>query len=282
MPFEFHDGERRIQSRLGVADQAARVQRSIHDRLPPVAAQFLELQPFVILGGASGDHVWASLLRASPGFATAPDPRIVRVRGMLPPEDPLFECLVAGGDLGMLWIDLLHRQRMRVNGRARAASNGFEVEVVEAYSNCPQYITPRAMPGAGAPDVGATECKMHVTTSLVRRQRDWIRNADTFFIASRHPDVGADVSHRGGPPGFVGIDDEGRLAWPDYPGNTMFNTLGNLVVDPRAGLLFVDFETSRTLQVAGRTVIEWGDGANAERRVRFHTLKVIDSRRTER
>ena len=101
-----------------------------------------------------------------------------------------------------------------------------------------------------------------------------IAGADTFFIASRsaapgraqgkpeaegQPEVqgwsraeGLDMSHRGGPAGFVRLDGARRLSFPDYRGNFFFNTIGNLVVDPRCGLLFLDFATGATLQIAGR------------------------------
>jgi hypothetical protein len=83
-----------------------------------------------------------------------------------------------------------------------------------------------------------------------------IRGADTLFIATAHPERGADASHRGGGPGFVSAG-PGRVSWPDYPGNTMFNTLGNIESYGRAGLLFIDFETGRTLQITGRAAVGW-------------------------
>ena len=84
-----------------------------------------------------------------------------------------------------------------------------------------------------------------------------IRGADTFFIASGNPDGSLDASHRGGEPGFVSILEDGTLEVPDYPGNHMYNTLGNLEVNPRAGLVFLDFTSGRTLQLTGTAEVVW-------------------------
>ena len=139
--------------------------------------------------------------------------------------------------IGLLAIDFETRRRMRINGNARIADGIIVVTPHEVYANCPQYI------GIG----------------------------DTFFIATGHPTAGADISHRGGPPGFVHEDGD-VISWPDYSGNNMFNTLGNLEVDPRCGLLFVDFETGAMRQVHGRARVEWNV---SERTVIVNTSKPI-------
>jgi predicted pyridoxine 5'-phosphate oxidase superfamily flavin-nucleotide-binding protein len=101
-----------------------------------------------------------------------------------------------------------------------------------------------------------------------------IAEADTFFLGTIHPERGADASHRGGPPGFVHVVDDG-LWWPDFPGNNMFNSLGNLAVDPTAALLFIDYATGATLHMSGAAATVWG----AERRVRFAPARSVDGRR---
>lgn len=92
---------------------------------------------------------------------------------------------------------------------------------------------------------------------LTERQQDWITAADTFFIGSAHVQAGTDASHRGGNPGFVQVHDSRTLRWPDYAGNNLFNTLGNLNVEARAGLLFLDFEHGHTLQLTGSATVSW-------------------------
>ena len=78
------------------------------------------------------------------------------------------------------------------------------------------------------------------SVALSAGQRNLILKADTFFIATVPGGRAADVSHRGGYPGFVRVPDGRRLSWDDYPGNAMFNTLGNLRLDPEAGSVHAD------------------------------------------
>lgn len=91
---------------------------------------------------------------------------------------------------------------------------------------------------------------------------------------------GADVSHRGGRPGFVRVDDEHTLTSPEFVGNFFFNTVGNLLRHPRAGLLFIDFDSGDMLHLAVEAEIIW-DGprvqafAGAERLLRFHIREVV-------
>src|SRR5262249_20591785 len=145
--------------------------------------------------------------------------------------------------------------RLRVNGReVRADRDTIEIRTEEVFGNCPKYIQARALePGAEQGQVGAAR-RSH---ALTEPQQLAIERADTLFIASVHADAGADASHRGGQPGFVRVLDERRLVIPDYAGNNMFQTLGNIAADPRVGLLFVDFATGVTLQLTGRARILW-------------------------
>ena len=101
-----------------------------------------------------------------------------------------------------------------------------------------------------------------------------VARADTFFVAtaarSDSPTGGVDVSHRGGPAGFVRIEGD-TLVIPDYRGNRYFNTLGNLLLEPRAALLFVDFAAGLMLQLQGAAEVLWDrhDLPHAERTWRF-------------
>ena len=100
-----------------------------------------------------------------------------------------------------------------------------------------------------------------------------MQSSDTFFLGTTHPEYGNDTSHRGGPAGFVRADQH-VLSWPDFPGNNMFNSLGNLAVDPSAALLFVDFTTGSALQLSGTAAVQWLDD---ERSVRFGVHDVVVS-----
>ncbi|MBL4853112.1 MAG: pyridoxamine 5'-phosphate oxidase family protein [Robiginitomaculum sp.] len=78
-------------------------------------------------------------------------------------------------------------------------------------------------------------------------------------MISDDPRSGIDVSHRGGRPGFVKVHENGMLTFPDFKGNRFFNTLGNIVQDPRIGLFFPDFETGNVVFLTGRAEIIWDD-----------------------
>jgi hypothetical protein len=184
----------------------------------------------------------------------------------------------------MLAIEFSTRRRMRVNGRLVASAAGsLTVAVDQAYGNCPQYIQQRLIVPDGQAPAGALPVShpggdgqegRRDSAGLTPDQLRIIRGADTFFLGSSHPERGRDASHRGGPPGFVRADG-GTLWWPDYPGNNMFNSLGNLAVDPAASLLFIDFGTGQTVHLSGTATAEWaepgtpGDDGWTGRRVRF-------------
>lgn len=257
----FHDGERAVQRLAGVAALAERVGRSIRGDLPPAARAFLAERRWIVIGALDGRvRPWPAIRAGVPGFAHAVDDRTVRIEATAPVDDPIPDDLLGAGALvGLLAIDPSTRRRLRVNGRVVATDRaGFVVEADQVFSNCPKYIqrrderpavVPTMPPAPATPAAGLTDV-----------QRDRLRAADTFFIASGRPGEGVDVSHRGGMPGFVQVDGN-RLAWPDYGGNAMFNTLGNLHVHPYAGLLVPDFDTGGALVVSGRAAIDW----NAER-----------------
>lgn len=271
----YHEGELLVQRRAGVVAGAAKVGRGIHPEIPSIAAEFLAQRAYVVIGGEDdrGD-VWSSLIAGPPGFAIATDPQRVQLRHGPLRADPL-ERLEAGQSLGLLAIDLATRRRMRVNGRVHSAGPPLLLDVTEAYSNCPKYIQARVV------DVGAGSETGEVTVGakLSEDLRALLATADTFFIATIHRERGADASHRGGPPGFVAVDADGALIWPDYAGNMMFNTLGNLTLDSRAGLLFPDFARGRTVQLSGTAAVDWdrdvSDVPGAQRFVRFVPERVV-------
>lgn len=257
-------------------DKAARVGGSIRDAVPPAAQAFLGDRRFVVLATLdAGGRPWASILTGAPGFATAPDLLHVRIEGSPAPGDPLASNLTGGGVAGLLAIDLATRRRMRVNGVLESsAGEPVLIRVDQAYANCPKYIQRRSVEGE-APRVGPQ--LVGRSAGLEEAQRTWIRGADTFFVATANPGEGADASHRGGLPGFVSVDGD-RLVWPDYAGNMMYNTLGNIAAHPRAGVLVPDFSSGAVLQLTGTARILW-DGAGmpgAERRVELEIEDVVE------
>src|SRR5262249_31395197 len=200
-------------------------------------------------------HVWASPVSGASGFISAPSSRTLRLAAGLPTGDPLAEGLTPGRPLGLLVFDPERRRRLRINGRVTdARADLIEIQTDEVFGNCPKYIQSRAPVTHDAPPrpgLASRSCELGAD------QRAAIERADTMFIASVHAGTGADASHRGGQPGFIRVVDARTLRLPDYAGNHMFQTLGNIATDPRVGLLFLDFDTGTTLQLTGHARILW-------------------------
>lgn len=251
----FHEGELEIQRRAGLSDEAEAVGRTIASRVSPAAARFLSRQCLAVASSVDDrGFVWASPLAGAPGFVSAADQELLRIAAAPVAGDPLERNLASQGPLGLLVFDARTRQRMRFNGRGLRTPDGLFLLVEQAYGNCPKYIQLRQELPEGTETAQAPLVKDHLDAG----QAAWVARSDTFFLASFHPRKGADASHRGGPPGFVRVSGPRRLSFPDFSGNAMFNTLGNLLVHPRAGLLLVDFERGDTLQLTGRARVDGG------------------------
>ncbi len=250
----FHSGELELQRRAGALDQGAAVGGIIRNRMTQGVANFLLQQRLAVAATLEADgRVWASLLSGEPGFLRAADEERVLIDVHPLSGEPLHDTLSARSDLGLLVIDPTTRQRFRINGRGRLAPRGIVLEVEQAYGNCPKYIQRRALAAGGDGDAEPRPARL--TRALSPRQQDWVRPADTLFVATFHQDGGADASHRGGQPGFIRVHGTNRLSFADYPGNSMYSTLGNLLHHPQAGLLFVDFTSGDVLQLAGRASV---------------------------
>lgn len=260
----WHAGEQAMQQRAGSAAGLAEAgRRVIRAEMPQQHRDFFEQLPFIVLGAADGaGQPWATLLAGAPGFVHPTAPDRLQLRALPGPGDPLHGALHEGAAVALLGIQPHSRRRNRANGTVRSlGDSGFALQVAQSFGNCPQYIQGRELQAADAAPGDVQE-----GGALEGRAAAMVRAADTFFVATQaltgELSGGADVSHRGGRPGFVRVDEGGRrLSWPDFSGNGFFNTLGNLVLDPRAGLVFVDFENGDLLHVAGRARIDW-DGAD--------------------
>lgn len=257
----YHEGELLVQQQVGEAIAAAQNGRVIADSILTGALKFIEQQPMVILGSMDAkENVWASVLFGYPGFVQPVDAQTIEFdlkQSFLHPSDPFWTNIHHENHIGMLVIELASRRRLRVNGTiSQTTSDQLRLHVLESYPNCPKYIQRRHSLNISEEALR----QLSETRSgqvLTSKQQKWIESADTFFVASAHPTRGVDASHRGGNPGFVQILNDRILRIPDYVGNGMFNTLGNLVVNPHAGLGFLDFDRNRTLQLIGRTKIWW-------------------------
>ena len=272
----WHDGELAVRERAGVQLSGD----GLRSTIPAAAAQFLAQQRLTVFATVDAEgRTWASLRMGPPGLLQVTDAVTIQTRPLMLDGDPLLENLKHNPDVGLLALDPALRRRMRVNGTAEVmADDSLRIHAQQVYGNCQQYIQERVLGPATTANPG--EPAVARGTALSPDQQQWIARADTFFIASAHPANGADASHRGGNTGFVKVTDSRTLIIPDYHGNLMFNTLGNISVNPRAGLVFPDFERGRTLQLTGRATIDWDFDREAfpraERLLRFEIDQTLE------
>jgi hypothetical protein len=273
----YHQGELAVQKRAGTVRQAGALARGVRAFLPPPLVRFLAEQRWIVVGGAdSDDFVWASLLVGKPGFVKAAETASVRIDVQPPVGDPLrgVGSRPGGESIGLLAIDFGSRRRARMNGVVHLRGGQLVIDVEQAYANCMKYIQRREIididdgePASTVPTIGERMSSHQIAA---------LRGADTAFIATVAGNHGADVSHRGGPPGFLDCSPDGtQIRFVDYPGNGMFNTLGNVEVDERAGITVPFFDTRSTLQLTGSAVVEFGP--DASRTLTFRVRRVIES-----
>lgn len=289
----FHAGERRMQELAGARARMAEIgPRLIRDRMPDEHRELFGKLPYLAVGSLdAGGRPWASLLTGEPGFIGTPDARTMAISARPAAGDPLAANLALDAPLGLLGIELHTRRRNRMNGRIAALEAGrIVVAVDQSFGNCPKYIQAREPSGPLTRVPEAADAPRPEAPLLSDEAAAIIRAADTFFIASASAAAGdgdrregVDVSHRGGKPGFVRLAEErGRhvLTAPDFSGNRFFNTLGNLLVNPKAGLLFADFERGDLLLLTGSAEVaaETAEAvrfAGAERLLRFEAAEGV-------
>lgn len=250
----FHAGELVARALAGVGTPGA---GGIRPFMPDQHRDFFALLPYLFIATV-GDDGWpvATVLTGQPGFVQSPNPTTLTIAALPRAGEPGAELFAAGRPFGALGLDFATRRRNRANGRITAAGEGgLTLQVLQSFGNCPQYIQTRAVE-AGPAATRPAEAIAFPTPQAAAQ----IARADTMFVASHaggdNANGGVDISHRGGLPGFVKVDGE-VLTVPDFRGNRFFNTLGNLVLDPRAALLFVDFATGDLLHLQGRAEIDW-------------------------
>ena len=276
----FHAGELTIQARLGIQEQMDRQgRRMIREYLTEQHQQFFTQLSYLIIGTVDvSGNPWSSIVVGEPGFIRAINNKKLQINTQILTGDPLTFTLKEGIDIGLLGIELHTRRRNRVNGIiTKIDVDSLEIEVQQTFGNCPQYIQPRTF----IPNQLNNSPRIEKLTFLTKWEKDLIANGDTFFIATAYQDQsqsiskGVDVSHRGGNPGFIRIDNNQTLTIPDFSGNNHFNTIGNLESNPRAGLLFIDFADNNLLYLTCTTEIIWLGAevrafAGAQRLIRVH------------
>lgn len=259
----WHEGEIAVQTRAGVREQAEELTSMYRRAVEPGMVGFLAQQRFAAITTADPQHrTWTSLVAGNPGMLDVPDPRIVRLNAALIETALPVDNVRAYPKLGMVVIDFARRIRVRINGEAGVEPDGsIVVGIKQLYGNCSQYIQRRTVIAPAKPP---REVASINSTELSQSQQQMIANADALFLGSVHSESGADASHRGGLPGFVQTGDAKHISFPDYSGNNMFNTLGNIAVNPSVGVLFFDFESGRSLQLTGRASVDWSEARAKE------------------
>ncbi|MEP5762352.1 MAG: pyridoxamine 5'-phosphate oxidase family protein, partial [Litoreibacter sp.] len=213
----------------------------------------------VHIGALDGDgHPWAIMRTGPIGFMASPTDKILNISSSPLPGEPTDLNVAPGAKVSVVGIEFETQRRNRMNATVQEADEGsMTFHVDQSYGNCPKYIQVRNKTAVGATQP-KTPVVSHVLTAADKAQ---ITHADTLLIASRaallgdDPRAGVDINHRGGMPGFVNVLDDNTIQFPDYKGNSFYNTFGNIMTDSRVGLQFVDLETGTLLNIKGTAVL---------------------------
>ncbi|WP_459209658.1 pyridoxamine 5'-phosphate oxidase family protein [Aquimarina rhabdastrellae] len=262
----FNNGELEIQKQLGVIDVAQNISKMISNQIIKGAIPFIERQTIAVVSSLDPQgNVWISLLIGDFGFTKVVHPKeiyfdISQIRSVT--NDIFYTNIKKVPKIGTLFIELATRRRIRINGDVLQEKEKITVNVTESYPNCPKYIQQRGVEKSEI--TNELHSSQSFGTKLTASQKEWIQNADTMFVGSAGLDNKLDASHRGGPKGFVEIDQDDILSIPDYQGNNLYNTLGNLTENPKGGLLFIDFKNKSTLQLTGEVSMVFDQNSHEE------------------
>lgn len=288
---EWHDGEEEMHQAMHVPGG---LDNPTVPALSPQLANHLQIAPLIAIGTLDGDgKPWTTLWGGESGIARSLGGGIVGIRTAVTGKyDPVVEQLVGkeatgevvreqgqGRMVSGLTIDLETRKRVKMYGRMVAGALSTredevtgrdetvaEVQLVlkieQSLGNCPKYLNSKhIVPASSRPQL------IDDSPQLSQRAVALLTQADLFFVSSSQHDLDMDTNHRGGPPGFLRIasnDPSGAvLAWPEYSGNRLYQTLGNLRVNPVAGICIPDFETGDMLYITGKTEILVGADAHS-------------------
>lgn len=267
----WHEGEIALQKSVGAVEKMYDVGRKfVRPFLLDQHREFYAQLPFLVIGSVDpAGNAWASILHGEEGFISTPDTKHILVSARRDPHDPASAGMQEGAGIGALGIDLDTRRRNRINGRIeRSGVEDFVISVTQSYGNCPQYIRQRELENSERAMV--RDFRLEQFTALNAEHAAIIGGSDTFFVATYHRNatgqLDVDASHRGGKPGFVRVNVDGTLTIPDFSGNLFFNTLGNIALNGKAGLLFVDFDRGDLLQISGTASVD----LTSEEIVGFH------------
>lgn len=261
----FHAGEKAVQELAGVRNKAEKIgRRFIRDFMPDQHREFYGKLPFIFVGSLDQQsRPWASILTNQQSFITSPDNQTLQFQAKPLLGDRLIDNLKLNANLGFLGIELHTRRRNRVNGKVTAiAPDNFTVKITQSFGNCPQFIHKRNLvwlPEHWDNQVNQAQTFKQFTPEII----NLVSNADSFYLTTsfkgkyEEDNEGVDMSHRGGKAGFVNIEGDRTFIFPNFAGNNFYNTLGNLYLNNRIGILFIDFNTGDLVSLTGTAEIIW-------------------------
>lgn len=281
----FHSGERAVHNMLGVQKIANTASTMIQPIMTKKFMTFLNgRNSFMISSMDEKGRVWSSFLAGKEGIIQAVECDLIKINVGINEGDPLFTNILHNKEIGIIVIHFASRIRIRINGSVvnKFSDGSFEVKTEQVFGNCPKYIQARNFT-YNETAVGGTK-QFNKQYALNEKQQELISQADTFIIASSSSEGKLDISHRGGMPGFIHIISEQKIVFPDYSGNMLFNTLGNIIENPNVGLLFFDFVNGDTLQLTGKASIIWDVDESslsrfpgAQRLIQFQLVEAIQT-----
>ncbi len=283
----YHSGELAAQHKAGTRGAAIELAEVMTDSLSFSSNHdaFLAARRFSVLTNVEADsgHVWVTPLFGKKGDLKAISENEIIISGGCIPVDDVINLCQSGTPLSLLAIDLNQHRRLRINGVAKApidsVSNALTFNVREFSPNCPKYINKRTIivDANGAEPINS-EAVREKRTRLSESDQAFITAMDTLWIGSYAPDIGADTNHRGGKPGFIRVTSPTTIEWPEYRGNGMFFTSGNLEVNDKAGVTLIDFESGSFIQMTGHGYVDWqhnGSYEGATRVIKYHIEKLV-------
>ncbi len=283
----YHPGELSAQDKAGTRGVAAELAAGKRSALSFASGHdaFLAAQSFAALASVDlkSESVWVTPLFGQPGDLAAISEKEISISRDCIPNLDILNFIEPGTPLSLLGIDLNRRMRHRINGYAIAAEDNGKhstaLQVAEYTPNCPKYINRRdIIPASDGTPALNKDAKAEARTELTADDQKFVQNMDTLWIGSYAPGLGADCNHRGGKPGFIRVVSPSTIEWPEYRGNGMFFTSGNLESNDKAGVTLVDFDTGSMIQMTGRAAVDWehdGSYEGASRKIVFHIASLI-------
>lgn len=249
----YHEGEVYVQELMGVRDLANSLSSMFQNTLSPVAIQFLKSINFSILSfNIDNKELFSCVVYGLESFI-----KIVNLDEILISLDkksfiPKHIINHENLSIGFLGLDFENKMRIRINGKGKIQDNNLHFKIKQVYSNCPKYIEARKL-------IGKKEFQKNTAiynySEFNQKSEDIIKNANTFFLSSCHIIRGADVSHKGGYQGFLKVVGPSKLEFDDFAGNNMYNSLGNIHINPQVNIVVIDFDKNDILHIQGMAII---------------------------